>query len=71
MARQALDCLRECPDGSWICFRDSNIEGLSCVVKIHRGQRFSPHAVFAGYANFTGYLASISVKVASSAADDS
>ncbi len=59
MARVALACFEEQPDGSWICHQDTTIEGsrgYRALVK--RGERFFQRTTFAGYDDFTGHLAS-------------
>ena len=59
MTRVALACFEEQADGSWICRRDTTIEGSRGYrVSIKRGQRFLQRTTFAGYDNFTRHLAS-------------
>ena len=59
MTRVALACFEEQADGSWICRQDITIDGSRGYrFSIKRGQRFLQHTTFAGYDDFTGYLAS-------------
>jgi|HubBroStandDraft_6_1064221.scaffolds.fasta_scaffold2896302_1 hypothetical protein len=57
IARIALACFEEQPNGSWICRRDTTIEGRCCRVFVKRNQLFLQGAVFAGFNNFTAHLA--------------
>ena len=58
MTRVALAWFEEQADGSWICRRDTTIEGSRGYrVFIKRGQHFLQRTAFAGYDDFTGYLA--------------
>ena len=60
MTRIALRCFEEQLDGSWICRNDITIKGRACAVYVRRNQFFAPHSVFAGFGDFTAYLASVS-----------
>jgi hypothetical protein len=60
MTRIALGCFEEQPDGSWICRNDITIRGRACEVSVTRNRLFRPHTIFAGFGDFTAYLASVS-----------
>jgi hypothetical protein len=60
MTRIALRCFEELPDGSWICRNDISITGRACEVFVRRNQLFARHTIFAGFGDFTAYLASVS-----------
>jgi hypothetical protein len=62
MPRFALDSIEELPDGRWVCMSDTTISGPRCAVKIQKGQTFRPHTAFAGFNDFTVYLASVSAE---------
>jgi hypothetical protein len=61
MRRHALDCFEDRDDGSWICTKDTVVNGPVGPVDVERGQSFKPGTVFAGYNDFPAYLASVSV----------
>ncbi len=63
MVRLSLGCIEERPNGTWECVRDAKIEGRYCPINIKRGQRFAPRCIFAGFDDFTSYLASVGVEV--------
>ena len=59
MTRIALACFEEQPNGSWICQRDTTVEGSrGYEVFVKRSRVFLLHTKFAGYDDFTAYLAS-------------
>jgi hypothetical protein len=60
MTRIALGCFEEQSDGSWICRNGITIEGRDCEVWVRRNQLFRPNTIFAGFHDFTAYLASVS-----------
>jgi len=60
VARRALECFEERPDGGWVCRADTSITGRGCVVAVKRGQVFKPGCSFAGYDDFPSFLASVS-----------
>jgi len=60
MVRRALGCFEQLGDGSWICRQSAVIKGLNCTVQVYRGQRFQSPCTFAGYDDFTVYLAEMS-----------
>jgi hypothetical protein len=60
MRRHALGSFEDRDDGSWVCTKDTAVNGPVGSVKVACGQSFKPGTVFAGYEDFTVYLASIS-----------
>jgi hypothetical protein len=59
MTRIALVCFEEQPNGSWICRRDTTIEGrCGYRVFVKRNQLILQRTTFAGYDDFTAHLAS-------------
>ena len=62
MARRALGCFEDRADGGWVCTHATTVTGPGGSVAVQQGQSFSPGTVFAGYGDFTAYLASISVE---------
>jgi hypothetical protein len=62
MGRRALGCFEDREDGRWICIRSTVVEGPAGRVAVTKGQSFVPRSVFAGYDDFTSYLASVSIE---------
>jgi hypothetical protein len=61
MVRIALGCFEEQLDGSWVCRKHTAIKastGQNITVECY--ERFVPCTTFAGYDDFTAYLASVS-----------
>ena len=59
MPRIALACFEEQPNGSWICRRDTTVEGpCGYRVSVKRNRLFLQRTKFAGYDDFTAHLAS-------------
>jgi hypothetical protein len=63
MARQALGCFEEQSDGRWICVHSIAVIGPFNSVQVQQGQSFADGTVFAGYDDFTAYLASVSIEM--------
>jgi hypothetical protein len=61
MRRVALTSFEDRDDGSWVCIKNTVITGPVGQVHVAYGQSFRPGTVFAGYDDFTAYLASVSV----------
>jgi hypothetical protein len=62
MSRRALDCFEDREGGGWVCIRATSVKGPAGTVAVRKGQTFAPKAVFAGFNDFTAYLASVSVE---------
>jgi hypothetical protein len=62
MGRRALDSFEDRGDGSWVCTHATTVAGPSVTVPVRQGQSFAPGTVFAGYDDFTAYLARVSVE---------
>jgi hypothetical protein len=62
MGRIALGCFEERDHGVWVCTKATTVAGPSCTVAVELGRRFTPRTVYAGYNDFTGYLASVAVQ---------
>jgi hypothetical protein len=62
MGRRALDCFEDRGDGSWVCTHATTVSGPAGIVPVRQGQSFAPRTVFAGYDDFTAYLARVSVE---------
>jgi hypothetical protein len=60
MAQRALGSFEEGADGTWTCMKDVTVTGPFGPVLVQRGQTFKRNTAFAGYGDFTAYLASIS-----------
>jgi hypothetical protein len=61
MGRIALGCFEERDHGVWVCIQATTVSGPACTVAVELGRRFAPRTVFAGYNDFTDYLASVAV----------
>ena len=62
MVRRALDCFEERESGGWVCIRTTLVKGPVGPIPVQKGQSFAPKCVFAGYNDFTSYLASVSIE---------
>ena len=62
MGRRALGCFEDRDGGGWICIRETTVVGPAGKVAVHPGQSFTAKTVFAGYDDFTAYLASVAIE---------
>jgi len=62
MGRLALGCFEDRPDGGWVCIRVTTVTGPAGPVIVQKGRAFAPKTTFAGYGDFTSYLASVSIQ---------